>query len=329
MRQYDKRHNEFRTCKHEKCNILPFLPKCYVCNSTKDLNCAINPSPSDMKFCWNYDSRCFSLISKDHVTRGCLDDSDTSIKLQCGIEDGRCDICSSPGCNGQKINMEKCVECYSSVDPRCRTHPELMKDKICAKFLPKKRNGCYLKIVSLNFPHYEYLNNKLNNFQEGDKVNRGCLQDLKLTNATHCIYNSDTCKSCTGTRCNERAKYQECYSCNGENEPQCAKNAELTNIETCRNYRSSCGIEIDEKGFTHRGCLNQASNFRKKLSNNTFICDEDNCNVEIFPKDRLKCYQCSGNEECNLDSIKPEPCTIYVKHDQCFTYLNKGEINHI
>lgn len=123
-------------------------------------------------------------------------------------------------------------------------------------------------------------------------------------------------------KCNLKVKYQECYSCTSENDLECAKNSE------CAKNFSACAIEIDEKGFTHRKCINKSNLDKKLLSNNNFTCDEDKCNVEIFPKDRLKCYyQCNGDQDCSLDtSLKPEPCRTYTKDDQCFTYIDGGEI---
>ncbi|XP_055308420.1 uncharacterized protein LOC129572482 [Sitodiplosis mosellana] len=312
LKQYSGRDSEFRICKGANCNVNPFLPKCIVCDSTEDLNCAINPGPSHIQVCPKYESECFTLINEHNIIRGCLDDSDfgKSIKFEMGIPHGKSDVCSTatgPGCNNVKLNAQKCIECYTITDPRCRTNPELMEDKICHKFRSTKHSGCYLRI-------------------EGDEVNRGCIQDLEPAKTTECLDNSDTCKICTGARCNAKAKFQECYGCNGENDPQCANNAELTNTEMCKDYHSSCAIGIDRKGFTHRRCIDESSNFNKEFPNNTFTCHEDKCNVEIFPKDRLKCYQCNGNEACNLDtSMKPEPCRIYTEYDQCFTYMGEDK----
>lgn len=164
----------------------------------------------------------------------------------------------------------------------------------------------------------------MNCFQEGDKVNRGCLQDLEPANATDCLGNSDTCKSCTGSKCNTKVTFQECYSCNGREDPECAKSNEFGNTEICKDYHSTCGIGIDERGFTHRRCINESSKFDEEFTNKTFTCNENKCNVVIFPKDRLKCYQCNGDEECSDTSLKPEPCGIYTTYDQCFTYIDAG-----
>lgn len=135
-----------------KCNSKPSLPKCIVCNSTEDINCANPTDTRNIQVCEKYKNQCFTLVTKVDIKRGCLDDMDWSIKANCDMNDGRCDICETtkgPGCNDLKLNTEKCIECWSSVNPRCRTHPEILNDKICDKFQPIRRSGCYLKIVSI------------------------------------------------------------------------------------------------------------------------------------------------------------------------------------
>ncbi|XP_055308419.1 uncharacterized protein LOC129572481 [Sitodiplosis mosellana] len=313
-RQFEATGDEFRICKGAKCNSRPSLPRCLVCNSTEDPKCATNPSLLQSQVCPNYQNRCFTYIGKNNVIRGCLHDMDHNEDFQkkCESQPDKCAICPANDggvCNNVKLNMETCIECQSSIDPRCRTHPDVMKETICDNFQNKRsvQIGCYLKI-------------------DGDKFHRGCIKDLEPASATQCLDNSVTCKSCTEARCNAKAKFQECYGCNGENEPLCAKNTELMSTKICKDYHSSCAIGIDKNGFTHRRCFNVLSNLNKEFPNNTFTCDEDKCNVEIFPNYRLKCYQCNGNEACNLDtSMKPEPCRIYTEYDQCFTYMGEDK----
>ena len=55
------------------------------------------------------------------------------------------------------------------------------------------------------------------------------------------------------------------------------------------------------------------------------LCTGDACNNNIYPENRLTCYQCDsaeGNGECQStqkDTSKSLPCLSYDKEDSCFT----------
>lgn len=156
---------------------------------------------------------------------------------------------------------------------------------------------------------------------------RGCVGDLPLSNATECLNNSDICKTCQGNNCNTRIKFQECYDCNSQNDPKCAKDPKSTSItQLCKHYNSKCATGIDN-GNTHRKCIPESV-----VSSNEFeTCAGINCNDEIYPKNRLYCYQCDREADCDLNPsqryFKPEPCEFYSNIDQCFTYAGPGKIN--
>lgn len=166
-------------------------------------------------------------------------------------------------------------------------------------------------------------------------MNRGCIQDAFLPiNATLCTSNSDVCKLCHGNSCNTRKQFQECFSCSSETDSQCVKNPKLSSSKICDNYDSICLIGIDENGQTHRQCKSEKSDSVVSSFRKNFSCEDNNCNVDIFPIDRMKCYQCTdigclntfGLEESVENPVKPEPCSVYSKDDGCFTYINEGKI---
>lgn len=169
--------------------------------------------------------------------------------------------------------------------------------------------------------------------QDGDTVKRGCMQDL-FPDAFLCSNKSDTCKMCIGNNCNKRNQFQECYSCSSETDSQCSRNPQLTSSEICNDYDSICMIGIDENGHIHRQCKSRKSDTTASDFKNDFICDDIKCNVDLFPKDRLKCYQCVGDECSDLSnssngtevSVKSEPCAILLQREQCYTYIDKGKI---
>lgn len=155
-------------------------------------------------------------------------------------------------------------------------------------------------------------------------MKRGCVEDLPPEESADCLSNSDSCKVCMEQNCNTRLHFQECYVCNSRSDPQCVKDPQCSDI--CEKYDSRCMVGVDSNGLTHRQCT-----VEKVVLNSKFkICTENNCNKEIFPADRLMCYQCSGDKKCdslqrsNADLLKPEPCNVYSIFDQCFTYIDAG-----
>lgn len=164
-------------------------------------------------------------------------------------------------------------------------------------------------------------------------MRRGCVQDLLPLNATDCLSNSGTCKTCPGKNCNTRTQFQECHTCTSTIDPQCAKIPKLTGTEVCKDYNSKCGTEIDQDANTSRKCIPENLPFKSATAKNYETCDGINCNHKIFPKDRLQCYQCNGEAACDLEtskkSLKPEACEAYAEYDQCFSYAGPGNITQI
>lgn len=152
-----------------------------------------------------------------------------------------------------------------------------------------------------------------------------------MEEAQNCTMHSSTCKLCDGENCNERKTFQECYACNNRNDPRCSRNPRSTSIITCPAYYSHCVTGIDKKGYTNRECVKDTHNVADELSTKFKIfqkCIDNRCNNEIFPDDRLRCFQCNGEKDCNAidyNRMLPEPCKILSEYDQCFTYINKSK----
>lgn len=152
-----------------------------------------------------------------------------------------------------------------------------------------------------------------------------------MKNATDCLANSDTCKTCLEKDCNSKIKFQECYSCNSKSDPFCARNVKLTNTEICKPYYSNCSVGIDRSGYIHRQCSDQhqQSSYKQKFTEQFEICEGDKCNGGIYPADILRCYQCTGDDKkCDLmdkHGLNSESCSISSIYDQCFTYIGPGK----
>lgn len=152
MKSYKSSVAEFKTCTGSKCNTASSHTNCLVCNSTEDVNCATNPSSLNGQTCKSYKDQCFTLISLDEVSRGCLNENDEQFQMNCKIDNEKCEICSSTDgteCNNKPVNVvDTCIHCDSNDDELCRTNPEQMNEKICDKFRPSGQKACYLRIVS-------------------------------------------------------------------------------------------------------------------------------------------------------------------------------------
>ncbi|XP_046812412.1 protein psiQ-like isoform X2 [Lucilia cuprina] len=73
-------------------------------------------------------------------------------------------------------------------------------------------------------------------------------------------------------------------------------------------------------GITRRGCLSRLFPSRY-CPEPCARCKKSLCNRDVFPTDRLRCYQCSGSSCVNVEK-KPElilPCPFYKEDDRCFT----------
>lgn len=148
---------------------------------------------------------------------------------------------------------------------------------------------------------------------------------------------SDACKTCDGENCNQKPDFPECYECNSKNDLGCSGNTTLTKSKICENYKESCVTGIDAFGYTHRRC--SKGNERKEFTSNRHSthtwCQGKKCNSNIFPDTRIQCYQCNGEDDCELNhkendidssvkSLQATPCRIYSKDDQCYAFLSEG-----
>lgn len=314
----NKNTSECKICMGPNCNSKKYFESCLTCSSQDDPNCVINPVTIHSKMCKRYGDECYTFIGKVGVSRGCFHEMGDDFQKQCRNDKNKCEVCTSDvdsACNNKTIIMETCADCDTEKDERCRDHPELFFDKICSTMQSETREGCFLSIV-------------------GDRLMRGCMQDREPNHKKYCSRQSDTCKHCFGKNCNKKRSFQECYNCNSRDEPQCAQNSTLGKTTICKEYLSTCLTGVDAHGHTHRCCSKNHPEDSDEFTYGFEICSQNKCNGNIFPKDRLKCYQCNGEDECDLlpthqtdhsdAPLEPQPCTILSQYDQCYTYIDEG-----
>lgn len=156
---YQGRSNEFKMCKGWNCNRRSSMEKCFVCDSTEDPLCATEPSSTHSKICDNYLNECFTHIQTDKVVRGCLYDHDIYFRMECQGSKRKCGTCTTMdkiACNSAPIPLNKCIDCNSTVDGRCRNKSNTIPGKICDNIGSTIHKGCYLSIVSIK--HIPFFN---------------------------------------------------------------------------------------------------------------------------------------------------------------------------
>lgn len=306
-KKYLENSDTAKVCTGYNCNLKKSFQKCFVCDSNTDPNCLSN-NIERIKLCAIYDDQCYTFVNGSRTFRGCLNDLTPDLVNECQKSANNCEICSSDeqqACNNRDLSLHKCIECDSNTNPECCDQPEVLQaGKICS-LRKNVKNGCYLKIIN-------------------DTYERGCIQDLSMPNKKLCLNQSDqTCKICVGKNCNEKRNYQSCYVCNSKHDENCIEITNATKSIVCDDYSSYCLTGVDEFGNTHRGCSSRSSH---DFIHGLEICTESNCNDQVFPNERLLCYQCQGNVECNFlnSSLTQNPCTLFAHNEQCFTYFAEG-----
>lgn len=142
------------------------------------------------------------------------------------------------------------------------------------------------------------------------------------------------CKSCEGSNCNLKKNFQKCIFCNSKDDVECTRN--MTNSPKtmeCDNFLSTCLTGIDDHGVTHRRCSKNYDEDKSAFQKEFVVCANNTCNTDIYPPNRLQCYMCNGQDECDfmptrVKSLQPQPCRAYSKFDQCYAYLGVGEFKY-
>lgn len=172
------------------------------------------------------------------------------------------------------------------------------------------------------------------NIVTGGAIKRGCADYLTEDQLNDCKEGLN-CKLCYADQCNGKKEFQYCYSCNSDNEPNCAILSVKLDSMVCDDYMDTCKTLVKPNTTTVRGCSSQIKQECPSLSFNCKVCNENLCNGEIFPSNRLTCFhemthcrnddtiECfkTGNEDLNM----AHACERYNFRDSCFMYLNEND----
>lgn len=261
-------------------------------------------------------NQCYTALVNNVVHRGCVSVNDPHFpnaeSLWKCSNPAECKICNdSSNCNSNTVT-DTCIQC-KGFDPMSACHNDLTNDQIVACSLRtdvKQLEVCYLNVT-------------------GDTYIRGCMHDLDLSKQkVYTRTHNENCQSCKLPNCNRKEEFStSCYECHGDIITQCLYGVKFAAQVNCNDYTKTCATGIDGNGFTHRGCISY-HRLESTFPLGFETCPKHLCNKQIFPSDRLKCYQCEGIYECpTLDNLEAQICNNYL--DQCYAYLDQSILKKI
>lgn len=272
-----------RACFTSNCNSRKTLPVCYISPPDGEY---YSLEPQNSKECMDYNDTCFIEILNGKVNRGCFNEYANDKQLSVNfLEENKDNVlfksCDDHKCNDDVVKQTSCIKCDSDDDSNCY-NPTVDMVQTCA-----------ISIYSTSCYHYN----------NGTKVIRGCMSEVHKELQESCANNSDECKICAGDGCNDRSNFQQCKSC--ENNDNCES-------EICHDYSDECFIHVQGHTIT-RGCLNSAKTRIRRG------CESSQIGT---------CEKCSDRNDCNDRDIEEETCLECdsVNVDDCFLKPNASMV---
>ncbi|KFB46447.1 AGAP008117-PA-like protein [Anopheles sinensis] len=282
--------------------------RCYVCSDCPDV-----PPTDSSQLCQNpLSNRCFTLRDvAGQVHRGCVG---SALPEGC-VEGLNCTICTGEDyCNDQAASGAPTPESPAFSCVRCEgeTCSEYNAISACPNEVGLLFEGCVT-------------------YDAGDgSVRKGCLSESALWEL--CSADPTSCK--VSDVPNGNARQIRCFTC--ERLMECIEKQEQQESSLVVYDSGACVVFFDSvqetptglvaydiiRGNSNEGCANKNPEL-------CFECYTDGCNGELFPRDRLQCVQCRGEECAQLstsESIPLKPCQIYsATNAQCYTRF-EGEL---
>lgn len=305
-------------CTGNGCNslsgaALKTFPKCVTCTSM-DAKC--EDGTATAVECDKRDDVCYTRVHEKVLHRGCVSKLAEADQTKCNNEkDATCLTCKGEeGCNKQ--SWLKCHQCKETDVATCAEAQTTDKAEFCTAY--KAGGRCYERM------------------ETGDKVVRGCETDLATADSP-CKDNAK-CRECTENGCNKEAattlqSEDRCLQCStsADADKTCLLGT-ATNQPCAKASQKKCYSKTDSEGVLKRGCHGDlAANDVTACNTKTCeICEGAGCNKEVFPKGRLRCYQCKTTESDKTCSeqltgeAKSSYCTVYKDGEQCYSRISNG-----
>ncbi|XP_037958219.1 variant-specific surface protein VSP4A1 [Teleopsis dalmanni] len=188
----------------------------------------------------------------------------------------------------------ECIQCDSTTNENCTKNVSAITTKTtCAD-----KEVCYVSVSD-------------------NKVTRGCTPACENNN----------CTACATALCNA---HNVCKTCNSTKDASCAQtDASAIASTVCSTANTKCLTQIGNKYETIRMCA--PDNVVENNCNNATckLCTGGNCNVGIFPTNRIHCYQCTDSVclDVSTSEATSTPCPLYSVNDKC--YMTAADETHI
>lgn len=320
----DENPEKCLACKSTGCNNAYSMDNyvdCFFCDSDVNADCAINfvagstRTRKCQKSCMTaMYKRSSSVDSPYELSRSCLDDLELDDQELCQL--GQMEFCKA--CEGDRCNVDNLPEaplerheCFKCLGDECEMGGKIEQ---CSAYTANDQ--CY----------YLFDNSS-------SLISMGCRSEFESEVVIELIKQKQMLL-CEGKNCNDMTKIPDpkiCSICNSETNPWCATNPNLVaDTQRCSLAPyTECYTRVNERGHTERGCLTNldSDQFYACLTNADGLCEictGDNCNeLDVYPADRLRCHQCSSQNEANCTSFPNHiaVCPLYVENDACITNL--------
>lgn len=299
-------------CNGLSSDDLKAYPKCLVCTSL-DPNCSEGTAATTE--CPNRDDICYTLVKEKVLYRGCLSESTQEDQNKCKSDtDVTCVTCDNEdGCNA--LSWLKCHQCKETETTTCAEVQADSNAGFCSAY--RDLNRCFERL-------------------ESGKMVRGCETDL-TTPGNPCTDNAQ-CRVCTSNGCNKEASAtllnaERCLQCiTSEDTDSSCLLGTATSQPCAKDSQNKCFSKTNSDGVLTRGCHGDltANDISDCTGKTCSICENEGCNKNVFPTDRLRCYQCTTTEtekSCS-NTLTGDPksslCAIYKDGDQCYSRITNG-----
>lgn len=317
--------DECRTCEGNDCNARASFSWCKKCDSTTNVDCIRATRFVRSLMCDRLNDQCYTHVSGNVTTRGCLSEADEPKRKPCADGDAEtCETCRLPEgdtsqepCNTKIVDGEFCASCNSNSDRDCRANVTLAVRKQCD--LSVAPLGCY-------------------DWKNGSRIERGCISDLTAAERSECRANGD-CQICEGNECNVRTDFAECVVCDSATDKNCVALSDTVDryLNRCEGYTDRCYTRIDGERVT-RGCqpatgldaepAASAAPCSDPNDEACSVCDGIGCNrLSVEPEFCLTCTSESSGADCGARPKQAE--TLACSNVTAYSHLRRGCFHHI
>ncbi|CAD7013300.1 unnamed protein product [Ceratitis capitata] len=309
-------------CKSNGCNnftAVPATQECIYCDAASNVDCLTNPlAVTSTRKCVEgcvsalYESKTNANVQD--LARLCFEDVEFDDRETC-TEENNCVKCTGEKCNTVVLPTEGRLSCLHCSGDDC----DDPQSQVCTGY--SKSDQCYIF-----FDHETH-----------SAVRMGC----KSSEPVGAIYNDILHYFlCDGDDCNNYSNLPDahfCYVCDSANDVNCAiDTTKITAQVRCQiNPHTDCFTRINEAGHTVRGCISTLNNTEflscHEGTPGEFcrICTESNCNANIYPSSRQRCYRCNSADDpsCEKEPSTSTVCPLFDEDDYCVTKLIDGVVH--